>query len=178
MHQNTLNVFDQIILPCITSDLKKRKHDRDIAKLKAMRSKNSLDWADFKRLRNRVNSEIKLAKARYYKDSFDEYQGDSRRTWKTVNELISRKSNKLSVKELVIDGVSITNSPDLSDAFNEHFSTVGPKLADEIPLLNNQNNNHLEYLSATDKRFQFSAINSNQVLSLLNKLSKSKATGA
>ena len=58
-----------------------------------------------------------------------------------------------------------------------HFSTIGPKLADEIPLLNNQNNNHLEYFSDTDKRFQFSIINSNQVLSLLNKLSKSKATG-
>ena len=63
------------------------------AKLKAMRSKNSLDWADFKRLRNRVNSEIKLAKVRCYKNSFDEYKGDSRRTWKTVNELTSRKSN-------------------------------------------------------------------------------------
>ena len=66
----------------------------------------------------------------------------STKVWKAVNELTSRKSNKLSVKELVIDGVSITNSPDLSDAFNKHFSTIGPKLADEIPLLNNH---HLEY---------------------------------
>ena len=55
----------------------------------------------------------------------------------------------------------INDSPNLSDAFNEHFSTIGPKLAAEIPLLNNQNNNDLDYLSAINKRFQFSAINSN-----------------
>ena len=70
MHQYTLNVFDQIILRGL-----RQMHDRDISKLKAMRSKNSLDWADFKRLRNRVNSQIKLAKARYYTNCFDEYKG-------------------------------------------------------------------------------------------------------
>ena len=42
-------------------------HDRDIMKLKAIRSKNPLDWAEFKRLRNKVNSDIKTAKKLYYK---------------------------------------------------------------------------------------------------------------
>ena len=48
--------------PWITSELKKLMHERDIMKLKAIRSKNSQDWGKFKRLRNKVNSKIKIAK--------------------------------------------------------------------------------------------------------------------
>ena len=37
-------------------------HERDIMKLKAIRSKNPPDWSEFKRLRNKVNNNIKIAK--------------------------------------------------------------------------------------------------------------------
>ena len=37
-------------------------HERDIMKLKAIRSKNPQDWGEFKGLRNKVNSKIKIAK--------------------------------------------------------------------------------------------------------------------
>ena len=100
-----------------------------------------------------------------------------RRTWQTVNELTSRKSNTCSVKELTVDGVSITNPTDLSDTFNEHFSTIGPKLANEIPSAANSNNRCLDYLNFTDQRFYFDQINCNEVFLLLNKLSQSKSTG-
>ena len=81
------------------------------------------------------------------------------------------------MKELIVDGVSITNPTDLSDTFNEHFSTVGRKLANEIPSAANSNNRYLFYLNFTDQRFHFNQTNSNQVFSLLNKLSQSKSTG-
>jgi len=51
----------------------------------------------------------------------------------------SHKSNTCSVKELIVDGVSITNPTDLPDTFNEHFSTVGPELPNEIPSAANSN---------------------------------------
>lgn len=76
-----------------------------------------------------------------------------------------------------MDGVSITNPTDLSDTFNEHFSTIGPKLANEIPSAANSNNRCLDYLNFTDQRFHFDQINCNEVFSLLNKLSQSKSTG-
>ena len=66
--------------PWITSELKKRMHERDIMKLKAIRSKNPQDWGEFKRLRNKGNSNNKIAKESYYKQSFTENKNDSRRT--------------------------------------------------------------------------------------------------
>ena len=52
--------------PWISSELKKSMHERDIMKLKEIRSKNPQDWGKFKRLRNKVNSNIKIAKESYY----------------------------------------------------------------------------------------------------------------
>ena len=162
--------------PWITSELKKRIHERDM-KLKAIRSKNPQDWGEFKRLRNKINTDIRIVKESYCTQSFTENKNDSRRTWQTINELTSRKSNTPSIKELIVNGVSINKFTDLANAFNEHFSTVGPKLANQIPSVANGHKNCLEYLNITDRRFCFTPTNSSQVLLLLNKLSKSKGTG-
>ena len=69
-------------------------------KLKARRSKNPQDWGEFKRLRNKVNSNIKIAKESSYKQSFTEHKNDSRSTWQTINKLTSRKSNTPCIKDL------------------------------------------------------------------------------
>ena len=45
----------------ITADLKKRMHNRDTLKIKAIKSNDPLDWANFKRMRNKINTEIKAA---------------------------------------------------------------------------------------------------------------------
>ena len=163
--------------PWITSELKKRMHERDIMKLKAIRSKNPQDWGEFKRLRNKVNSDIRIVKESHYKQSFTENKNDSRRTWQTINELTSPKSNTPSIKELLVNGVSINKSTGLANVFNEYFSTVGPKLANQIPSAANGDKSCLEYLDVTDKRFCFTPTNRSQVLLLLDKLSKSKAPG-
>ena len=124
--------------PWIILELKKRMHERDIMKLK--------DWGEIKQLRNKVNSNIKIAKESYYKKSFTERKNDSRRTWQTINELTSRESNTPSVKELFVNGVSINNTTDLANAFNEHFSKIGPKLVNEMPSAADGDNSCLEYL--------------------------------
>lgn len=161
--------------PWITSDLKNLMHDRNISKIRACKSKDPNDWRQYKIQRNKVNNDIRSAKQAYYRKSFNEYRGDSRKTWQTINEIISRKSRKIPVTSLNVDGVSITNPDDLSDTFNNHFATIGPKLASEID--NSSCNDPLMYFTGTDKKFELSPINSDQVLILLNKLNKSKAVG-
>jgi hypothetical protein len=79
-----------------------------------------------------VNNEINLAKQRYYKEAFHECVGNPRKTWGVLNELTSRKSKSSFVNEIKCEGVLIADSSDLTESFNDHFVTVGPKLADEI----------------------------------------------
>ncbi|CAH3132643.1 unnamed protein product, partial [Porites lobata] len=138
--------------PWITPYLKKPMHDRDILKLKASRSKDANDWLQFKKCRNLVNNEIKKAKELYYKRVLDENEGNSRQTWKIVNELTSRKTNNCCIKEIKSNGNSIYGPPELADAFNDHFSSIGPKLASQI--YSNKGPSHLHYLEGTDKRLE------------------------
>ena len=60
----------------------------------------------------------------------------------------------------------------LSNEFNNHFVTIGSKLASNIST--SGSDNYLKYLSNTDKQFQLCPITRDKVFSLLN---KSKATG-
>ena len=152
--------------PWITPELKKRMHDRDILKLKASKSKDASDWLRFKQSRNQLNIDIRLAKATYYKDALHENEGDSRQTWRVVNELTSRKTANLNIKEIQNEGESIYNPQLLSETFNTHFTTIGPKLANEIKPGTNASS-HLQYVNT----------NPSKVFLLLLKLCKSKATG-
>lgn len=113
--------------PWITSQLRKRLHARDILKLKSTRSGDADNWRNFKKLRNMVNNEIKRAKEFYYKQALNEHQGDPRNTWQIVNELMSRKSHNPVINEIKLPcGNAIYDSHELSNAFNDHFSSIGP----------------------------------------------------
>ena len=83
--------------------------------------------------------------------------------WLTVCERIKTNEN------------SATNSHELSNVFNDHFSTIGTKLANEVPLVIDGSSYAVRIVSSNNK-FIFSPISSSNLFSLLNKLSKSKAT--
>ena len=126
-------------------------------------------------MRNKVNVAIRQAKELFYKNKFSKSDGDPRKPWQVINELTSRKTGRSSVRELSLNGVSITNSTALSNAFNDHFSTIGSKLAREIPY--NNGSSLQEYISGLSERFQLVSTDSNQVLSLFKTLNKSKGAG-
>ena len=80
--------------------------------------------------------------------------------------------------EVDLNGNLINDSNKIADAFNEHFSNIGPKLADNVDV--NQNNRcYLDYLPSQNNNipFQLKETNFSAVFVLLSKLSRSKATG-
>ena len=86
--------------PWINSNLKKLMHKRDILKLKAIRSQNPSDWREFRKHRNLVNSQVRIAKQSYYNNAFQENKGNVRNTWRVINELTSGKVKNSSIKEI------------------------------------------------------------------------------
>ena len=164
--------------PWITPELKRHMYERDILKIKAIRSKDIYDWAAFKKARNSVNNEIKFAKKAHYMNAFHENESNVKKTWGIINELTSRKQNNSHVKEIKLNGSSVSDPPGLSEAFNTHFASIGPKLTEKIPCDEN-NCSYLEYLNChiSGNTFELKSTTSSMVCSLLDKLCKSKATG-
>ena len=120
------------------------------------------DWAVYIRLRNKINGEVKSTKASYYANVFTQTNGDSRKTWQMTNELISRQKNSESMKELKLNENSVTNSQELSNSFNYHFSTIGTKLANEISLVTDCSS-YVNYIVSSKNKFFFSPISSSNV---------------
>ena len=159
--------------PWVTKRFKQLMHQGDSLKLKAIRSIPNV-WLDFKKKRNIVNNEIKKAKKAYYLKEFCENAGNSKKTWKIINELTSRKHNNPQIKEISLNGSVVTGCQKLFEAFNDHFASIGPKLSNKIH--GNGIRSYSEYLTCCQNgtTLQLKQTRPSIVLSLLSKLSVSK----
>ena len=76
---------------------------RDVSKIKVIRSGEADNWKEFKTYRNFVNDKIKIAEQTYCNNAFRENEGNMRNTWKVIKELTSRKVKNSTVKEIQLD---------------------------------------------------------------------------
>ena len=88
------------------------------------------------------------------------------RAWQTINDLMSRRKNDKTVKELNLNGISVSNFKELSNTVDKQFSTIGSRPASEI---NNYNESrYIINITGHSNNFGFCQISSNVVLTHLN----------
>ena len=68
---------------------------------------------------------------------------------------MSRRQSNQIVKDVKVNDVSICDSNEISNAFNEHFSTIGPRLAREIPLISDEESIYLKNVTENYNKFCF-----------------------
>ena len=93
-----------------------------------MKTNSAFHWARYRKLRNRVNREVKAAKSKYYCDLILEAKGDSGKIWKAVNEVFSRKTKSSSPQCIVVDGVEHITPASIASVLNCYFSSIGRSL--------------------------------------------------
>ena len=89
----------------------------------------------YKKYKNKLNHVIRLSKKNYYEQELIKYKHDSKMMWKTLNELINRKTKKKEISNEFIDSNStnsIINPKEIANKFNNYFINIGPNLAKEI----------------------------------------------
>lgn len=103
--------------PYITKALKKSLTERN--KLERLASKWPITYREsYRKYRNKLTSILRAAKNKYYKDQLKENQGDPKSQWKSINNILSRTSNKISHP---------SNFTDIAEKFNDFFlSACGP----------------------------------------------------
>ena len=73
------------------------------------------------------------------------------------------------MKVLKLNGSIISNSSELSNAFNDHLSPVGPRPANEIPPNDDHNDlSCINNINVNNNKFSFSSSSSSIVFSHLN----------
>ena len=160
--------------PWINVDLKRKMRERDSFKRKAVLTNSETDWLKYKRARNRVNNEIKLAKKTYYTCNFKQFSGNSRKTWQLINELQSRNTSQTKISELKIGEQVISSPTDIADCFNDHFTSIAKSLADKLP---SSSVNPESYLKQVNTVFSIDPPSSQIVCKLLSDIDVKKAVG-
>ena len=75
--------------PWITVEIKNLMKERDLAKKRS--EKDASYWSDYKKLRNKVTSELRARVQEYYYNFIDETQNNPKAMWKTINKVLHKK---------------------------------------------------------------------------------------
>ena len=113
----------------------------------------------------------------YYQNQFEKYKSDIRKTWATINELITKKSkNSDFPAHFFSNDRIITGDQDIANCFNNFFTNFGPNLAKEIPTPPNK-----AYTDFLRERitfsFQFSTVSTDHLLKIITKLKPKTSSG-
>ena len=156
--------------PWINSLLIQKMRERD-----SNHNPNDLVWSQFKKAPNEVNNLVKKAKRDYFMTQINTAKRNPKNTWRLINELTSRKTSVNSnVKVIKQEGVTLTNSADIANTFNNYFTTIGDNLANKTPC---SDVNLISYISPVSSAFSFAEISLESVLKTLKSINPNKATG-
>lgn len=98
------------------------------------------------------DSMFKNVKKSYYYETFEAYNGNSRKTWKTINEVTRCKSDKAAINKLELNGMRITNLTKIAEGFNKFFAEICPELSRDIEEVGTSFD---EYIYHTSNCFSF-----------------------
>ncbi len=83
----------------------------------------------YEKMKSFVEKHIKLAKSKYYKRYFEQYNSNSRKQWQMLNNLLNRKKKaKAPIKLKDSAGNLISDPTEVAENFNNYFATIAEKL--------------------------------------------------
>ena len=110
----------------------KNKLYKSFCKEKDPKLKESYE-KQFKSCRNHISSLLRKTKDSYYKQYFEDNKKNLRLVWQTIKGIINmKKKSDESISSLLIDGQIITSAKEISDYFNNLFTSVAEKINKNI----------------------------------------------
>ena len=161
-------------LPYMTNDLKSMIRQRDYLKAKAVKTGSIYLYQAFRQIRSRVYSLLKRLRKDYYAKKLDETKGDTKKTCKILKNAMNQDIKANSIEKVVIRNTEITDNNEIVEAFNEHFASIGEKLAAQIE---NISINPVDAINKADTKFKFKSIEVCHIIKIIKKLANGKAVG-
>ena len=133
---------------------------------------------NFKTFERIVKEYIKEAKRDYYFKTFTAHKNDLRKTWRTIDDTLNKKSNKSKFpSKFIVNNRTVTDYKKIADEFNIFFSNIGSTLSASIKL-DDSTIAFTDYLdNPTEHRFSFSKITENETLTIINNLKSKNSSG-
>ena len=83
-----------------------------------------------RRKANKLNSKMKRD---YFSNKIQSCAGDTKETWKTINQLVYKKSKTTEILSLKNGELTISKSQEVAETIKRFFYNVGLDLSESIP---------------------------------------------
>ena len=125
-----------------------------------------------------LKSSIRLAKKTYFLQQFNTCKNDSRKTWKTINDLISNRKEKTSPTYFKDEHVIVTDKLEIANKFNLYFTNIGSNLAKDIH--SSTNKDFTSYLIKVDEnvsQFNFQDVDEDTIRKIIDGFPQKNSCG-
>ena len=113
---------------------------------------------------------IRNAKNIYYEKCFNDSKNDIKKTWLNINSILCRQSkSELSPKFFLINGNNISNYNIIVNEFNKYYTEIGPKLASNISIPENQCFKNCLPLRQSNT-YHFKSVSDNDIIKVIDSL--------
>ena len=126
--------------PWITNDILKLIKTKDKTYKKFIKQENAVIkdqiFKTYKQQKNEVTKLIRKSKKIHYNDYFTKNNGNLKKLWVGINQIINKTSSSNNIPlsiEIDVDGNihTITEPEDIANAFNSHYTSVAEKILEQ-----------------------------------------------
>ena len=145
---------------------------------KWIKTKKARDETKYKSYAKLLKRSLELAEKQYYNNLFDSKINGIKSIWTNINSLINSKQPKCSeVKKIIKDGITIDQSTDIANEFNNYFCEISDRLyCSNAHVINRVNNDYGSYLGHHYMNsFYCSAVTLSELLNIVHNLKTSKS---
>ena len=121
---------------------------------------------------------IKIAKSAYYQASFSKYKNDIKGTWSVIKEVLNKTQNTPDYPDsFKLDGCVITDKKNIANQFNAYFSSIGTKLASQIPADKGKSFKDYLHSPVNNVNFKFKLIDIENTVNIIDGLKTKSSCG-
>ena len=131
----------------------------------------------YKQVRCKANNLNRKMKREYFSNKLESCEGNIKETWKTVNQLINKRSKTTNILSIKEDERVISNPQDIAETMNHFFCNNGKDLSAKIPATKNPLLNGDFGDKIVSSSFSFSHLNKEKVLKAFSKVKTSNGFG-
>ena len=118
---------------------------------------------------------IRLEKRRYFVNRLELSKNDMQKTWKIIKQAMNLNKNKPNITRIRQDNVIVDDPGNISNIFNEYFSSIGENLAQNIPA---SDKHFVDFLgNPNPDSIFFVPIHKYEILDIVSNLDNKKSSG-
>lgn len=120
-----------------------------------------------KNFKNSLNSSIRKAKIKYFENHFKHSEKNSKLMWSKINEITNNKTKTFNtIDKITFNNNVITDKNEIASNMNNFFIDIGTKLAENITVDHNEQQQYLNELPNHNCKFKFKHISIQDLLKI------------